>query len=387
MSRTATIAEGLRRLNEGGNLEAWGRRAKVSVVNELAHKLGIVPRSTKAATVSAISRAPRPALVEQGVSALTSGRSLRAWGRRVRVVEVSALARQLGVPARGTKAELIEAIATRPNAADVLRNQAKAFPRALSKGIKGAEAIFDNARLRLFQDLATVSSGSMPVRMARFNTALRNWGNTLKRNLKAHFRANEREMHRLATRHFAELFGPDVPRGTLGRQRALRMADAVVDKLVAEMMIRMSRMLVTKVQQPSGRTARELAGPAKFSTVNSYKHRARLSARMEMLRAYNEAQVALAQDFPALRGQVFQKRIVELFDDRNHPFSRAANGTVSGIGEPFKVPVKEVRRAASALNKSAAGVFWSVQDNHYVGMSLPAHYNDRGRIVVELIAA
>lgn len=388
MSRKGVIEEGLRRLNTGGNLEAWGRSARVGEVNDLARLVGVTPRQTKAATVSAIARAPRPALVDEGLSALTSGRSLRAWGRRVRVAEVSALARKLGLEPQRTKAATLDAIQEVAEQAKIATRQTKTIPARVERVVVRADRLFERARLQLFEDLVNVTADDVPGRLRGYHRAIRRWGNSLKAAMKAQLARSESDMHGLATRHFAELFeGFTRATSRLASLRALRQFAAAVDKLAAEMAIRLTRLLPAKVQQSPLRTARELAGSGRRSIVNTYRHRVRLTARMEALRAYNEAQLAIAQAFPVPRGKRLRKRIVEIFDPRNHPFSRAANGTVAAIDKPFRVPVASVQRMAAAMSKSAGGVFWNVKGGDYVGMSLPAHYNDRARVVVELVAS
>lgn len=73
--------------------------------------------------------------------------------------------------------------------------------------------------------------------------------------------------------------------------------------------------------------------------------------------------------------------IVEVIDARNHPFSRAAHMVKATPKGLFKVPVGDVRKAAAGMGLKATGILWPVKDGHYVGRSLPAHYNDRGIIV------
>lgn len=387
MSRPAVIADGLARLNAGRSLVAWGKSARVSEVNDLARQLGLAPQATKAATISSIARAPRPAAVDEGLSVLTSGGSLRAWGRRVRSPEVSALARRVGVEPLGSKAATLDAIRGVSGQTATLAKQGQVFPAVVTPFESRAADVFEQRRLKLFENLANVNARSDAGRMTAYSKAVREWGQGLKAELKRQLAKNDKAMGNLAREHLRELFGKKVPTDQLDALQGLRQYEQVIDKFVAEMASRMLRQLVSRIGQQPLRTAQELAGPNKRSTIGAYLNRARLIARMEALRAYNEALVALARGLKAPRGRVLRKRIVEIIDPRNHPFSRAADGTTAGIDEPFKVSVVAVAQEAAAMGVSAAGVFWNVRDGNYVGTSLPAHYNDRGRVVVEAVRA
>lgn len=136
----------------------------------------------------------------------------------------------------------------------------------------------------------------------------------------------------------------------------------------------------------AGLTQRQLAdriAAAGGSVLAGLRGRAELIARMETNRAYNDGALEsiheLARyDAPA---DPTLKKIDEFFDARNHPFSRAAHGTTALPGDPFEVPISKVAAAAKAIKRKAGGVLWPRKGNAYVGHNLPAHYNDRGRIV------
>lgn len=78
----------------------------------------------------------------------------------------------------------------------------------------------------------------------------------------------------------------------------------------------------------------------------------------------------------------FLKRDVEIIDAKNHPISRVLNGQTVSIEAPFRAKVSDVEREAGQLGRStgASGVLWSLQSDSWVGLTLPAHYNERGRV-------
>lgn len=76
------------------------------------------------------------------------------------------------------------------------------------------------------------------------------------------------------------------------------------------------------------------------------------------------------------------RRIFETLDnERNHPISQVLNGQVAAPGQKFKASVSEVRAKAAKLKRRSGGIFWPQQGGYYIGTSLPAHYNERGRVV------
>lgn len=74
------------------------------------------------------------------------------------------------------------------------------------------------------------------------------------------------------------------------------------------------------------------------------------------------------------------KQDVEIIDAKNHPISRVLDGQIVPIGEPFRAPVGLVRSAAAAMRKPAGGIVWPEVDGAYQGMTLPAHFGERGRV-------
>lgn len=74
------------------------------------------------------------------------------------------------------------------------------------------------------------------------------------------------------------------------------------------------------------------------------------------------------------------KQDVEVIDQRNHPISRVLNGQAVPIGKPFRAPVGDVRSAAAAMRRPMGGIFWPEIDGAFEGMTLPAHFGERGRV-------
>lgn len=97
--------------------------------------------------------------------------------------------------------------------------------------------------------------------------------------------------------------------------------------------------------------------------------------------AQTSMEVASAAPQPAAR-VAFYKRDVEIIDAKNHPISRVLNGQTVKIKAPFRAKVSDVEKAAAVLGRStgASGVLWSIQSDAWVGLTLPAHYNERGRV-------
>lgn len=109
--------------------------------------------------------------------------------------------------------------------------------------------------------------------------------------------------------------------------------------------------------------------------------RAWLIARMELSRAYNDTELAGIEEADETLPGGMLKKIHEAKDGRNHPFSRASNGITAKADQPFRVPVAAVRAAGIAMKKGVGGILWDQKGGNYVGMNLPAHFGERGRIV------
>ena len=99
--------------------------------------------------------------------------------------------------------------------------------------------------------------------------------------------------------------------------------------------------------------------------------------------AQTSMEVASAAPQPQVERVEFMKRDVEIDDVKtNHPISRVLNGQTVKIQAPFRAKVSDVEREAALMGRStgASGVLWSLQSDSWVGLTLPAHYNERGRI-------
>jgi hypothetical protein len=76
------------------------------------------------------------------------------------------------------------------------------------------------------------------------------------------------------------------------------------------------------------------------------------------------------------------KRDVEVFDlRRNHPISRVLDGQTIPVQASFRAPVAQVEAWAARLRKPSGGIFWPVVKGDYVGLTLPAHFGERGVVV------
>jgi hypothetical protein len=170
----------------------------------------------------------------------------------------------------------------------------------------------------------------------------------------------------------------------LAGKRALALHRYSVERYGAQVVEDIQRALVAGVVEGLTTTqlAQRVAG-AGGSTMASQRHRAMLIARMETTRAYNDAHlesIRVTNEMDRRPEDPMLKRIDEFFDQRNHPFSRAAHGTLAKADELFTVPVAAVAAAAQSMSKGMGGIVWTQTGSVYQGMNLPAHFNERGRI-------
>lgn len=180
----------------------------------------------------------------------------------------------------------------------------------------------------------------------------------------------------------------------LSEERGLLLHEHSLRRYGAETIERMQRALAQGMLQGENlyeirqRLLREIQGLAEA--------RAELIARMELNRAYNlQHQAALEEAAEVLDepggDDPLMRQADEYFDRRNHPISRALHGRVTGIKEPWRVPVGAVVAGQSAVNaarkgrglpkRRLGGVLWPVEAGHYVIWSYPVHFNERGRQV------
>lgn len=172
----------------------------------------------------------------------------------------------------------------------------------------------------------------------------------------------------------------------LSRKGQLGLHRYATHRYSAQALDAIQRELVAGVAANIGQAkiAQRIAG-IDSDLFKDLKPKAELIARMELSRAYNDSQLEAiqlwAEEDPTHREDPILKRIEEYLDARNHPFSRVSDGLTADPNANFRVPVSAVEAEARKLKKSGKGVLWPVVAGAYVGASLPAHYNDRGRIV------
>lgn len=228
-------------------------------------------------------------------------------------------------------------------------------------------------------------------RLAALVTRLAGYRVTMEARLRNVLDAADRRVLDLAARHLdalAAAAGPaalsDAGRvqaaGVLARQHDLLLHQYSVGRYSQAAMGRIQTALVAGVLQGESPGAvaarvRRAGGPAALN-----RREAELMARMELSRAYSqgngEIAAVLYDTDPGWR-----KRIVEVRDRNNHPFSRVADGTLAKPGAAFAVSVAAVAAAAAAMGRSAKGVVWAARNGAYRGMHLPAHFGERGRVV------
>lgn len=133
-------------------------------------------------------------------------------------------------------------------------------------------------------------------------------------------------------------------------------------------------------------TARQLAdamatGPA--SAVRSLAPRWRVTADNYVGTAANQALLAAASAAQVADPRVrMMKRDFEILDlKRNHPISRVLDGQTIPVAALFRAPVADVEMWARRLHKSSGGIFWREDRGSYVGLTLPAHFGERGVVV------
>lgn len=134
-------------------------------------------------------------------------------------------------------------------------------------------------------------------------------------------------------------------------------------------------MLSRKLFAPKGSVFSTRAGriPASLDVDAAVAYHAAAQTSMEVA----------AVSVPASTGAIeFVKRDVEIIDAKNHPISRVLNGQTVPIQAPFVARFADVEREAAAMGRSTAAgaVLWSRKSDAWVGLTLPAHYNERGRV-------
>jgi len=375
----ASMREAIRLLNQGKSLSGWARRSTVAEVNRLAAELGVERRPTKAATVSALERAPRPGVVSEGVDRVLNRRGLKRWGKAARKNEVEEVARKLGIDPASTKAATVAAIEAGANRARTVQRQIRAFDTRRARISGRMLAVLQAERMRLREALEAIPSGQPPyVRLRSRIRAIDAFARRVTSRLISRLEAEARDIRRQALTHLESLtpVARKAAENALSAQEKLRLYEYPLRKFAADMRDRLVR------QAALGHTDAGLAGAR--SHLARMGNRLELITRTESARIYNDAQVAAGEHASTERGERVYKRIVEVFDARNHPFSRAAAGLSVPVTDEFRVSASEVEKWGTVLRKSTGGIFWRLSGGFYVGRSLPAHWNDRGFIVVEV---
>ena len=158
-----------------------------------------------------------------------------------------------------------------------------------------------------------------------------------------------------------------------------------LERYSADIITAAHRQLVLGVAKGSTWTDMAKAVSGSSGQIAKLNGRGLLITRMEMVRAHNDATldgIAEANELLDEDGDdPILKRVDAYMDARNHPISRALDGLTVPADEPFRVLVSEVKRHAAAMGKSLGGIVWAREGEYFVGANVPAHYNDRDRIV------
>lgn len=356
-------------------------------INALARQLGLTPRNTKASTVTAIQGSARPEAVEDGHRRLVGGRSIGVWARGVRRVEVLALARRVGVPS-GTKVAMVRQISDNASTMRILADQGVEVMKLLDQQTARYKGVYDNARRWLFEALSNVVTPSSSVRLRAQSRVIRQYGHRLLKSFIREFKNSQRNIHQRVVDDLSTLLQVPNAKGSmrdkLRRQAELELHKITFSQFVSGTVLRLQRSASARTHLGALETAQGLAG--RRSVVSGSRKRALALIQAEVMRTYNDGQVTAAGTLHLGRGRKVQKKIEEVLDDKNHPFSRAASGTRADLDAPFRVKISEVARWAAVLRRSALGMFWVEKDGYYEGPSLPAHFNDRGRVIIEVVS-
>lgn len=122
-------------------------------------------------------------------------------------------------------------------------------------------------------------------------------------------------------------------------------------------------------------------------TMAAKEHRAELIARMESNRLYNDMHAAGLEEAAAELDEPgtddpLLRQMSEFIDARNSPASRAADGIVAALAQPFRIPVAEVERWARLMKKRPGITRQTlIVAGFYECARYPLHFGERGRQV------
>lgn len=177
----------------------------------------------------------------------------------------------------------------------------------------------------------------------------------------------------------------------LSRPNGLALHDASLD--------RYSRNLVDAIQQKLVQAAtnkltlyqtiQNIAGLNNSAMSDArWAARAETIARVEWMRAYNDKHLESIAEMDALTAlpgdtDPLLKRIIEVRDVRSVPVSFALHNQTRRPNEPFFVTAAAIIAEGARLKRGRGlhGLLWPAVGDGFQGMNLPAHYNDRGRII------
>ena len=193
-------------------------------------------------------------------------------------------------------------------------------------------------------------------------------------------RANEREFTDVGNRIEIEAVA------RLSQQDGLLLHRYSLDRYGAELIGKIQQQLSISLFTGDGipQMTKRIAGTS--GVFARQAHRAELIARMEMNRAYSDGhqaalETAAVELDPLLPGDPMMRQANEFMDTRNHPISPVIDGLVTGINQPWLVPVAEVFAAAQRLKKATGGVLWPDVGGFYVVGGYQVHFGERGRMV------
>lgn len=284
---------------------------------------------------------------------------------------------------------------------ELLERQARELEQLQSDEIRRVLEAYEDARRSLRGRLADIDPVETPATAQRLRVTLvqvEEGVALLQRAMGQALQGAELRTHRQAVKHLLGLIKAAEPEfrdmggllevdlvERLSRQRGLALHKYSVQRYGAQVVEAIQRELVAGVAQ--GMTQAELAArvaAAGGSVLSGFKGRAELIARMETARAYNDGYLESIKEMDARDPRDLDpmlKKIDEFFDARNHPFSRAAHGVTARPSDNLKVPTEAVAIAGAELKKGTGGVLWPKVGPYFMGQNLPAHFNDRGRII------